>query len=176
MRNRGTIGGNLCSNDPTNHLPPLMVALGATMTIRDATASAARAAEEFFLGVYMTAVGPGELLTSGSSPPRPEQGDGFASLTIGKDGTGIVNVAATVIGRRGAHRARMRGRRAGARRVDRGAPDRRLSEQAVRAAAEGLGATLDPPSDVHAPSDYRRHLAEVVAVRAVVEAAERARS
>jgi len=34
VRNRGTIGGNVCSNDPTNHLPPLMVALGATMTIR----------------------------------------------------------------------------------------------------------------------------------------------
>src|SRR6266568_6547067 len=33
VRNRGTIGGNICSSDPTNHLPPLMVALGATMTI-----------------------------------------------------------------------------------------------------------------------------------------------
>src|SRR3989440_6460055 len=33
VRNRGTIGGNVCSNDPTNHLPPLMVALGATMHI-----------------------------------------------------------------------------------------------------------------------------------------------
>ena len=33
VRNRGTLGGNLCSNDPTNHFPPLMVALGATMTI-----------------------------------------------------------------------------------------------------------------------------------------------
>src|SRR5205814_3616749 len=33
VRNRGTIGGNLCSSDPTNHLPPLMVALAATMTI-----------------------------------------------------------------------------------------------------------------------------------------------
>ena len=40
VRNRGTIGGNVCSNDPTNHLPPLMVALGATMTIAGATASA----------------------------------------------------------------------------------------------------------------------------------------
>ena len=36
VRNRGTIGGNVCSNDPTNHLPPLLVALGATMTIRGA--------------------------------------------------------------------------------------------------------------------------------------------
>jgi len=39
----------------------------------------------------------------------------------------------------------------------------------------GLGATLEPPSDVHASADYRRHLAEVSAVRAVLEAAERAR-
>ena len=34
VRNRGTIGGNICVNDPTNHFPPLLVALGATMTIR----------------------------------------------------------------------------------------------------------------------------------------------
>ena len=33
VRNRGTIGGNVCANDPTNHLPPVMVALGASMTI-----------------------------------------------------------------------------------------------------------------------------------------------
>ena len=36
VRNRGTIGGNICANDPTNHLPPLMVALGAEMTIAGA--------------------------------------------------------------------------------------------------------------------------------------------
>ena len=40
VRNRGTIGGNICTNDPTNHLPPLLVALGAEMTIRAPTASA----------------------------------------------------------------------------------------------------------------------------------------
>ena len=33
VRNRGTIGGNICTNDPTNHLPPLLAALGAEMTI-----------------------------------------------------------------------------------------------------------------------------------------------
>src|SRR6266480_4777784 len=36
VRNRGTIGGNACSNDPTNHLPPLLVAIGAEMTIAGA--------------------------------------------------------------------------------------------------------------------------------------------
>src|SRR3954468_8268323 len=63
VRNRGTIGGNLCSNDPTNHLPPLMVALGARMTIAGPDGERDVPAEEFFLGVYLTVVGPGELLT-----------------------------------------------------------------------------------------------------------------
>ena len=65
VRNRGTIGGNVCSNDPTNHLPPLLVALGASMTIRGAGGERTVPAEEFFLGVYLTAVGEGELLLVG---------------------------------------------------------------------------------------------------------------
>src|SRR5439155_2355793 len=68
VRNRGTIGGNVCSNDPTNHLPPLTVALGATMTIAGSTGERTVPAEEFFLGVYMTAAGPGELLTKVTIP------------------------------------------------------------------------------------------------------------
>src|SRR5438128_10147404 len=61
VRNRGTIGGNVCSNDPTNHLPPLLVAVHATMTVAGSGGERTVPAEEFFLGVYMTAVGPGEL-------------------------------------------------------------------------------------------------------------------
>ena len=53
VRNRGTLGGNICSNDPTNHLPPLMVALGARMTIAGADGEREVSAEDFFLGVYM---------------------------------------------------------------------------------------------------------------------------
>src|SRR5213078_462276 len=78
VRNRGTVGGNVCSNDPTNHLPPLLVAVGATMTVAGASGTRTVPAEEFFLGVYMTAVGPGELLT-GISIPRRGGGDGFAA-------------------------------------------------------------------------------------------------
>src|SRR3989449_4300775 len=63
VRNRGTIGGNVCSNYPTNHLPPLLVALGAQFTIASQSGERTVAASEFFLGVYMTAAGPGELLT-----------------------------------------------------------------------------------------------------------------
>src|SRR5205809_7986516 len=159
VRNRGTIGGNVCSNDPTNHLPPLLVAIGATMTIVGPDGERSVTAEEFFLGVYMTAAGPGELLTKISVPPG--KSDGFASVAIGKDGTCIVNAAASVNG----------GARIAIGCVD--AVPVLLStdsaeEDAVRAAVQG--AELEPPSDVHASADYRRHLAEVVALRAVAQA------
>src|SRR5580765_2381197 len=78
VRNRGTIGGNVCSNDPTNHLPPLLVALGATMTVAGSGGERDVTAQDFFLGVYLTAVGPGELLTRIGIPPG--KGDGFASV------------------------------------------------------------------------------------------------
>src|SRR5438128_5181517 len=96
VRNRGTIGGNVCSNDPTNHLPPLMVALGATMTIVGTDGERDVPAEDFFIGVYMTAAGAGELVTKIAVPPG--KSDGFASVAIGRDGTCIVNAAASVNG------------------------------------------------------------------------------
>jgi aerobic carbon-monoxide dehydrogenase medium subunit len=164
VRNRGTIGGNVCSNDPTNHLPPLLVALGATMTIRGAEGERDVPAEEFFLGVYMTAAGPGELLTKLTIPAG--KGDGFASLAIGRDGTCIVNAAASLDG--------------GAPRVVVGCVDavpvlvqpESAEDEAVRGAVRAAG--LQPPDDVHASAEYRRHLAEVLAVRAVRAAQERA--
>jgi aerobic carbon-monoxide dehydrogenase medium subunit len=160
VRNRGTVGGNVCSNDPTNHLPPLTTALGATMTIASRDGERQVGADEFFLGVYMTAVGPGELLTKISIPPRGGTGDAFASVAVGRDGTGIVNVAASVDGQ-----ARIAvGCVAAVPVLVTSDP----AEESVRAAVRGAG--LDPPSDVHASADYRRHLAEVLAVRAVREA------
>ena len=160
VRNRGTIGGNVCSNDPTNHLPPLFVAFGATMHVLGQGGERTVPAEEFFLGVYLTAVGPGELLTKVSVPPG--KSDGFASVAIGADGTCIVSAAASLAD--------------GDLRLALGCvdavpvlllPDSTDDEavcEAVRAAA------LEPPSDVHASADYRRQLAEVLAVRAVTQA------
>jgi carbon-monoxide dehydrogenase medium subunit len=165
VRNRGTIGGNLCSNDPTNHLPPLMVALDARMTIAGPGGEREVAAAEFFLGVYLTAVGPGELLTRVTIPAPEGAGDGFAAATIGKDGTCIVSAAAVV--------------RSGRARLALGAVS--AVPVAVEAEAGSVGdavraLALDPPSDVHASADYRRHLAGVLAERAVHQAADRARS
>src|ERR671936_3097846 len=96
VRNRGTIGGNVCSSDPTNHLPPLLVALGATFTVARSDGEREVPAADFFLGVYMTAAGPGELLTKITVPAG--RSDGFASVPIGVDGTCIVNAAASLNG------------------------------------------------------------------------------
>lgn len=174
VRNRGTLGGNVCLSDPTNHFPPLMVALGATMTVRGADGEREVPADEFFLGVYMTAVGPGELLTKVTVPAGSR--DGFDAVTIGKEGTCIVSAAASLDAPDGT-------------RVVLGCVDAvpvraqqvesrlngDLGASAAREAARGIGASLQPPSDVHASADYRRRLAEVCAARAVTRAAERRR-
>lgn len=156
VRNRGTIGGNVCSSDPTNHLPPLLVALGATFTVTGAGGERDVPAEEFFLGVYMTAAGPGELLTKITVPAG--RSDGFASVPIGVDGTCIVNAAASA---NGGVRVALGCVAATPVVVEAASAD----PEAVRAAVRD--AKLDPPLDVHASADYRRHLAEVVAARAV---------
>jgi carbon-monoxide dehydrogenase medium subunit len=180
VRNRGTIGGNVCANDPTNHFPPVTVALDATMTIAGADGERKVSAEEFFAGVYMTAVEPGEVLTSVEIPaPAQNQGDAFDAATIGKEGTCIVNAAVSL---------RCNGTIEGARVVVgcvSATPERvsavedalngaALTADAIAAAVSGLGASLDPPGDVHASADYRRHLAEVVTRRAIEAAAESA--
>src|SRR4026209_367544 len=67
-RARGPVGGTVCVADPTNHLPPLLLALDATFTIRGKGGERTVPADEFFLGVYMTAVGEGELLNRVSVP------------------------------------------------------------------------------------------------------------
>jgi carbon-monoxide dehydrogenase medium subunit len=175
VRNRGTVGGNVCVADPTNHLPPLLVALDASFTIRGQGGERVVSADEFFVGVYMTAVGEGELLTKISVPPSSGAGDGFAGLTIGKHGTYVANAAATV-GDDGGVRIALGcvdavPVRATAMEEKLAGGD--LSADAVRAAADGLGATLDPPGDVHGSADFRRHLAEVSAIRATLQAAGR---
>jgi aerobic carbon-monoxide dehydrogenase medium subunit len=175
VRNRGTLGGNVCSNDPTNHYPPLMVTMGATMTVRGPDGDRTVAAEEFFLGVYMTAVGPGELLTKITIPPA-SGGDGFAAVAIGKDGTGIVTAAAMLTGDGTVESARIAiGCVAAvpvrATQMEQALAGHEVTAERARAAVQGLGASLDPPDDVHASAAYRRHLAEVLAVRAVVQAA-----
>jgi len=159
VRNRGTIGGNLCSNDPTNHLPPLIAAIGAELTIAGRGGERKVAAGDFFLGVYLTAVAQDELLTRISIPPGRH--DGFAAVTLGIDGTCIANAAASMNGT-----LRIALGCVDAVPVVVEAPSADQAREAVRAAG------LQPPADVHASSEYRAHLAEILAERAARRAVE----
>jgi carbon-monoxide dehydrogenase medium subunit len=123
------------------------------MTIRGPDGERQVPAEEFFLGVYFTAAGPGDLLTAITIPPGGS--DGFASVTLGADGTCIVSAAAQV--------------RDGEARIALGCVG--AVPVVVTAPDDVQSAALDPPSDVHASADYRRHLAEVCARRALSQAA-----
>jgi carbon-monoxide dehydrogenase medium subunit len=177
VRNRGTLGGNICVNDPTNHFPPLLVALDASMTVVGVDGERVVPAEEFFVGVFETTVREGELLTRISVPAGGKgTGDGMAGVTLGAHGTYVANAAASVVdgawrialGCVGAVPVR-------ATTVEDALSGTEVEEAAVRAAVEGVGATLDPPSDVHGSADYRRSLAETSIVRAVLQAHDRAR-
>jgi carbon-monoxide dehydrogenase medium subunit len=159
VRNRGTIGGNLCSNDPTNHLPPLIAAIGAHLTILGRGGERTVAASDFFLGVYLTAVAQDELLTRISIPPG--RNDGFAAVTLGIDGTCIANAAASM---NGSLRIALGCVDAVPVVVEASSADQ--AREAVRAAG------LRPPADVHASSEYRAHLAEILAERAARRAVE----
>ena len=104
VRNRGTVGGNLCVNDPTNHLPPLMATTGATMTIRALEAERTGQLRRVLPGRLPDGGRrPGEMLTRVTVPALAAgEGDGWASVTLGKDG------------HRNRQRRRHRSRRAGA--------------------------------------------------------------
>ncbi len=175
VRNRGTLGGNICVNDPTNHFPPLLVALDATMTIRSGEGERTVGAEDFFLGVFETAVREGDLLTR-ISVPAGGGGDGMAGITLGAHGTYIASAAASVVdGRWRIALGCVAAVPVRATSVEENLSGVDLDEETVRGAVVGLGATLDPPSDVHASADYRRSLAETSVVRAVLQAAARAK-
>lgn len=174
VRNRGTIGGNICFADPTSNFPPVLVALGATMTIRGKGGERTVAAATFFKDVYRTAVGAGEVLVAIHLPPAPEgAGAAWRSLRVAPQGWGIVNAAAHVVLSGGAIVAASVvlgcvgpipvSISSLAADVVRERPTRVTVKEAARRAVAGIF----PPADVHASSDYRKEMAAVFAARAV---------
>ena len=177
VRNRGTIGGNVCLNLPTSHFPPVLTAVGARFEIAGPDGERTVGAADFFETVFTTAVRPGELLTRVAVPARrPGEGDAFAALSVGKEGMSIVAAAASVRVVDGAiEQARVALGCVSSVPVRAAGVEERLAgaeagPDAVAAAVAGLGETLQPQSDVNASADFRRRMAEVYARRALVAA------
>jgi carbon-monoxide dehydrogenase medium subunit len=179
VRVRGTIGGNACFADPSSNYPPLLVALEASMEIAGESGTRSVPASEFFLGLYRTAVGPGELLRAITLPALDGAGVGYRSLQIAADSWALARAVAWVRTAAGSPRTIEAVRvvlgcvagapaRAGAtEELLAGGP---ASEEAVSAAAALAGEGLQPPSDVHASSSYRREMTAVMAKRALLDA------
>ncbi len=181
IRNRGTLGGSLAHADPSAELPAVMLALDATFVVRGRTRERRIDAMDFFTGLFVTALEPGELLVAVEIPPRPARsGHAFLEVARRHGDYALAGVAAEVSldenGRIASARLGLLslGDRpvlasSGASLVGRDA-----SPVTFAAAADAVREEVDPPSDIHADARYRKHLAGVLTQRALAIAAQRA--
>jgi aerobic carbon-monoxide dehydrogenase medium subunit len=176
IRCRGTIGGNCCLSDPTNNLPPLLVALDATMVIESSEGRRDVPAREFFHGYFSTAVGEGELLRSIRIPPLSAgAGVGYSTVAVGADSKAIARAAAVVRANGTIEEARVvlacvspaPMRHDG---IEQALTGSAATPETVREASQRIGDDLEPLGDVHGSAEYRREMARVVARRAVLQA------
>jgi carbon-monoxide dehydrogenase medium subunit len=177
VRNRGTIGGSLAHGDPAGDMPAVVLAAEGTMTLRGAQGERSVPAAEFFRDYLTTAVEPDEIVTEVRLPALEGYGFGYrkfhrrhedwamvavcALVRRGDDGTcedvrvGLTHMASTPL-RATAVEEALRGQA--------------LDAQTIARAAEQAAEGTDPPADLNADGEYKRHLARVLCRRALEDA------
>jgi carbon-monoxide dehydrogenase medium subunit len=161
VRNRGTIGGSIANNDPAADYPSAVVALNATIV----TNKRKIAADEFFKGMFETALQDGEIITAVSFPipeksaymkfPNPASRYAIVGVYVAKTGS-AVRVAVTGAGPVVFHQKDM---------------EAALSKSFTPDAIKGIAQKQDGlNADIHASAEYRAHLVNVMARRAVTAA------
>jgi carbon-monoxide dehydrogenase medium subunit len=178
VRNRGTIGGSLAHGDPASDLPAVMMICEASVTLQGAGgAQRSVAAGDFFQDYLETAVEPNEVLTEVRIPAYDGWGFGYekfnrrsedwamvgVSALVRKDGdtiadvrVGLTNMASVPLRAQAVEEA-LRGQPANA--------------DSIARAAEHAADGTNPPADLNASAEYKRHLARVLARRALETAA-----
>ena len=182
IRTRGTIGGSLAHADPAAELPAVMLALDARFRLRRGTAERTLTAQEFFTGLFTTALAVDELLVGIDVPAAmPRTGSAFIEVARRHGDFALVGVASVVaLDERGACReARIAYVNAGpgpyrSARAEAAVNGQRPEPAVLRAAADAAVADARPASDVHASADYRRQLVRVLTARVLARAFERA--
>lgn len=159
VRNRGTIGGSLANNDPSACYPAAALASGATIV----TNAREIAADDFFLGLFETALDEGEIITEVRFPvpekaaymkfEQPASRFALVGVFVAKGADGV-RVAVTGASENGVHRW--------------GAAEEALNADFSSAALAGMAPGADGMiSDLHGSAEYRAHLVGVMARRAV---------
>ena len=162
VRNRGTIGGSVANNDPAADYPAAVLALGATI----ASNKREIAADDFFKGLFSTALGEGEIITRISFPvpakfayvkfANPASRYALVGVAVSKTGA-AVRVAVTGAGRNGVFRHAA-------------AETALAANWSAQALANLATNAADLMSDIHADAAYRAHLVGVLTRRAVAKA------
>ena len=163
VRHRGTIGGSLANNDPAADYPAAVLALGATIK----TNKRSIAADDFFKGLFTTALNDGEIITAVSFPiaakagyakfPHPASRFALTGVFVAKTKSGDVRAAATGASQSGVMRV--------------GEIESALKSNWSASALDGVRVPASGLiSDIHGAADYRAHLIKVMAQRAVAAA------
>ena len=182
IRNLGTIGGNICHNEPGADLPPALLALDARVELRGRKGIRKIELSDFFRGYFETAVAPDELVSSIELPTQPESASAiYLKHAISPEDLAIASAAVVVViddqQPRKAREVRIalggvapvpfRAKKAETV-FDRAA----LSEAAIREAAEVAASEADPMDDPHGSAEYRRKMVKVLVRRAISVAIE----
>ena len=163
VRHRGTIGGSLANNDPSADYPSAVLALGATIK----TNKRSIAADDFFQGLFATALDDGEIITAVSFPipakagyakfPHPASRFALTGVFVAKTKSGDVRAAATGASQSGVMRL--------------GAIEAALNANWSAGALAGVTVPASGlMNDIHGSADYRANLIKVMAQRAVTAA------
>jgi carbon-monoxide dehydrogenase medium subunit len=177
VRNRGTIGGSLAHGDPASDLPAVMLITEASVTLQGSEGTRSVAARDLFQNYLETAVGAGEVLTEVNVPALEGWGFGYEKFNRRSEDWAMVGVSAVVKAADGTCEDVRVGLtnmgsvplRAGA--VEEALRGQPLSAESITRAAEQAAEGTDPPADLNASAEYKRHLARVLTRRALEQAA-----
>jgi carbon-monoxide dehydrogenase medium subunit len=184
VRNRGTFGGSIAHADPSAELAAVSVALEGSFLLRNNQQERWVPAEEFFVGLFASVLEADELLVEAKFPQLPSR-TGCAMVEISRrpHDFALVGVAVVVTldNDDRCQRARLVFLSVGegpviAHQAGEMLRNQFVTQESMRKAAETAAQLdIDPGSDIHASAEYRRHLAEVLAFRALEKAYSRAR-
>jgi carbon-monoxide dehydrogenase medium subunit len=176
------VGGNLANGDPGNDLPAIMIALGATLVARGPKGERTIPANQFYKGIYATALAPDEILTEVRVPiPPPRSGGAYLKLKrkVGDYAAAAAAVQVTLDAKGGIERAGIALTNAGATPID--AADaakylagKALDDKVIAEASRLAAARSEPTADRRGSVEYKKEMARVLTGRALRKAVARA--
>jgi aerobic carbon-monoxide dehydrogenase medium subunit len=181
VRHRGTIGGSLAHGDPASDLPAVLLAAEGSVTAKGPQGQRQITAEELFVDYLTTSLAHGEVITDVHLPAQAEFGFGFQKFNRRSEDWAMVGVCALAKTQDGAFTdvrialTNMSALPVRAQSLEKALIGQPVSEAAIAAAASEAAEGTDPPEDLNASSEYKKHLARVLSRRALEEAAGIAR-